>query len=141
MMRALSAMLLIGVLAAAPYEEAQTLKVDVDLVNVYFTVCNHKGKLITKLGRDSFSVFEDGQPQTVTNFSQESDVPLTIVLLVDTSGSVRYKLQFEKEAAVAFLLTTLRRGRDKAALVTFNHAFELQQDYTDDPAVIARALR
>lgn len=141
MLRSLCTMLLIVVLAAAQTGEDQTIWVDVDLVNIYFTVCNHKGRFITDLRRESFAVLEDGQAQTITHFSRETDVPLTIVLLIDTSGSVRDKLRFEKEAAAAFLQTTLRRGRDKAALVTFDHIFELQQDYTDDPAVLTTAVR
>ncbi len=139
MLRALCVMLLVVVLAFSGQE--QTINVDVDLVNLYLTVCNHKGRLILDLGRESFSVFEDGQPQLITHFSRETDLPLTMVLLVDTSGSVRDKLHFEKEAASAFLQATLRRNRDKAALVTFDYDFELRQDYTDDPAALSTALR
>src|SRR5262245_3002265 len=72
-----------------------TLAVDVDRVNVVFSVSTKTGKFITKLRRDDFKVFEDGQPQQITNFSTETDLPLNIALLVDTSGSVRGKLRFE----------------------------------------------
>jgi VWFA-related protein len=84
-------MILIVALAAALSGEEQTIRVNVDLVNVYLTVCNHRGRLITGLGRESFAVIEDGRPQIITNFSRETDVPLTIVLLIDTSGSVHDK--------------------------------------------------
>ena len=140
MLRAWFTMLLAVVLAAAQPAEDHLLRVEVDLVNIYFTVCNSKGRTIADLGRESFSVFEDGTPQTITNFSQESDVPLTMVLVIDTSGSIRDKLLFEKQAAVQFLQTTLRPGRDKAALFTFDTVLELQQDFTDDPAVLDQAV-
>jgi Ca-activated chloride channel family protein len=140
MLRVMSTMLLLVVLAAAQPGEEQSLKVDVDLVNLYLTVCNHRGRLISNLARESFAVFEDGQPQLITHFSRETDVPLSIVLLIDTSGSVRDKLHFEQEAAADFLYATVRRARDKAALVTFDHTFELQQDFTDDSSLLAKAV-
>jgi VWFA-related protein len=141
MLRVLCTLLLAGMLAAAQPAEEQTIKVEVDLVNIYFTVCNQKGRLIPDLGRDSFIVFEDGQLQTVTNFSREADLPLTIVMVVDTSGSVWDKLRFEQRAATDFLHATVRRGRDKAALFTFDSLIELKQDYTDDPALLAAAVQ
>jgi VWFA-related protein len=118
----------------------QLITVDVHLVNTYFTVSNKKGHLITKLNRENFTVFEDGTEQVITNFSRETDVPLTIVLVIDTSGSVRDKLRFEQQAAVEFLYTILRRHRDKAAVVTFDSSVDLRQDYTDDPALLAQAV-
>jgi len=141
MLRVLSVVLIASVLAAAQAGLEQTLTVNVDLVNVYFTVCNHKGRLIADLDRERFAIFEDGESQIITNFSRETDTALTIVLLVDVSGSVRDKLQFEQNAATQFLNGTLRRGRDKAALVTFEYSIELEQDYTDDSALLATAVR
>jgi Ca-activated chloride channel homolog len=140
MFRALCTLLLVVVLAAAqPVEES--LSVDVDLVNIYLTVCNRKGHLVADLGRERFAVFEDGRPQVITHFSRQTDVPLTIVLLIDTSGSVRDKMSFEKEAAAEFLYTTLHNGRDKAALMTFDSFLELRQDYTTDSALLAMAVK
>jgi Ca-activated chloride channel homolog len=121
-------------------QQEQTIKVDVDLVNLYLTVCTNKGRLITNLDRESFKIFEDGRQQVITHFSRETDVPLTVVLLMDTSGSVADKLRFERDAIAQFLPTILRKGRDKAALVTFNHDFELQNDYTDDSSVLTASL-
>ena len=129
---------LLGVFAQDP--TAQLITVDVHLVNTYFTVSNKKGHLITKLARENFTVFEDGSEQVITNFSRETDVPLTIVLVIDTSGSVRDKLRFEQQAAVGFLYTVLRRSRDKAAVFTFDSSVDLRQDYTDDPALLAQAV-
>jgi len=141
MTRILCAMLLVVSLAAAQAREENVITVNVDLVNIYFTVCNKKGRLIPDLGRESFTVFEDDNRQTITNFSRETDLPLTIVLLIDTSGSVRYKLSFEQDAAIDFLQSTLRRGRDKAALYTFDSTVDLRQDYTDDLQLLAHAVK
>src|SRR5262245_23380207 len=141
MFRVLPALVLAAVLAAAHRAEEQTIKVDVDLVNVYLTVSNQRGRLISNLTQENFSVFEDGQPQVITHFSRETDVPLSIVLLIDTSGSVRDKLRFEQQAAAEFMYATLRRGRDKAALVTFDHSVELQQYYTDGTALVGGAVK
>src|SRR6185369_5638508 len=132
--------LLMIVAMVLPEALAQTLNVDVDLVNVYFTVCNAKGRIIRNLTRESFTIFEDGSPQVISHFSKETDLPLTLALVMDTSGSVRYKLGFEQEAAVDFLNSTLQRGRDKAALITFDTFVEVRQDYTEDTALLAAAV-
>src|SRR5690349_21211824 len=72
----------------------QTLSVTVDRVNVLFTVAGRGGKLITNLTKNDFVVFEDGEPQTISNFSRDADMPVNIALLIDSSGSVRDKLRF-----------------------------------------------
>ena len=141
MTRVICALLLVVAIATAEEAGEQALTVNVDLVNVYFTVCNKKGRLIPTLGRESFNIYEDESPQTITNFSRETDQPLAIALLIDTSGSVRYKLNFEQEAAVEFLYSTLRRGQDKAAVFSFDSTIELRQDYTDDAQLLANAVR
>jgi Ca-activated chloride channel homolog len=94
--------------------DEETLSVNVDLVNVIFTVADKKGKFIPDLNRQQFKVYEDGKPQSITNFSADSNLPLTIAFLVDTSGSVRDRLRFEQEAAIEFFYSTLRRGKDRA---------------------------
>jgi VWFA-related protein len=127
-------------LVAAAHPGEGQLAVNVDLVNNYFTVCNSKGRLIPDLGRDRFSIFEDGQPQTITHFSKETDVATTMMLLIDSSGSVRDKLGVEQQSAREFLHATLRPGRDEAAILTFDHIFRLRQDYTDDTEVLSKAL-
>jgi VWFA-related protein len=118
-----------------------TISVDVDLVNVVFTAADRRGKFITDLRQNQFTVFEDNKQQTITNFSQETGLPLTVALLVDTSGSVRDKLRFEQEAATEFFYTTLRRGTDRGLVISFDSGVELLQDYSDDPEVLAKAVR
>src|SRR2546421_1842774 len=119
----------------------QTLSVNVDLVNILFTVADKKGKFVTNLRKDDFRVFEDERTQTITNFSSETDLPLTIALLVDTSGSIRDKLRFEQEAAIEFFYSTLQRGKDRAMVISFDSGVELNQDFTDDPEKLADAVR
>ncbi len=119
----------------------QIIQVNVDLVNILFTVADKKGKFVTNLKKEDFRVFEDEKTQNVTNFSSETDLPLTIALLVDTSGSIRDKLRFEQEAAIEFFYSTLQRGKDKAIVVAFDSSPELLQDFTDDPEKLADSIR
>ena len=121
--------------------EDQTLSVNVDLVDLLVSVADKKGKFITSLKKEDFKIFEDERIQSITNFSSETDLPLTIALLVDTSGSIRDKLRFEQEAAIEFFYSTLRRGKDKALVISFDSGVDLLQDFTDDPEVLANAVR
>ena len=117
------------------------LVVNVELVNVLFTVMDRKGKLVTDLDKSNLKLYEDNKLQTITNFSRETDLPLTIALVIDTSTSIRERFKFEQEAAIDFLYRTLRPKKDKALLVTFDSAIELVQDYTDNPEVLSKAIR
>lgn len=119
----------------------QTISVNVDLVNILFTVADKKGKFVTNMKKEDFRVFEDERPQAITNFSSETDLPLTIALLVDTSGSIRDKLRFEQEAATEFFYSTLQRNKDKALVISFDSGVDLLQDFTDDPEKLAEAVR
>src|SRR5204863_7350180 len=119
----------------------QTISVNVDLVNILFTVADRKGKFVTNLRKDDFKIFEDEKIQSITNFSSETDLPLTIALLVDTSGSIRDKLRFEQEAAIEFFYSTLQRCKDKALVISFDSGVDLLQDFTDDPEKLSDAVR
>ncbi|HEY2380279.1 MAG TPA: VWA domain-containing protein [Terriglobia bacterium] len=121
-------------------EDDQTISVNVDLVNILFTVADRKGKFVTNLKKEDFKVFEDLKAQSITNFSSESELPLTIALLVDTSGSIRDKLKFEEDAAIEFFYSTLQRGKDKALLISFDSGVDLLQDFTDDPEKLANEI-
>jgi uncharacterized protein YdeI (BOF family) len=83
-------------------QQQDTLSVNVNLVDLLYTVADKKGKFITSLKKEDFKVYEDDKNQVITNFTSETDLPLTIALLVDTSGSIRDKLRFEQEAAIEF---------------------------------------
>jgi len=119
----------------------ESLVVNVDLVNVLFTVTDRKGKLVTDLDRQNLKLLEDNRSQTITNFTRETDLPLTIAVLIDTSTSIRDRFKFEQQAAIDFLYRTLRPRKDKALLITFDSAIELVQDFTDNAEVLAKAIR
>ena len=118
-----------------------TIHVPVNLVNVLFTVRDKKDRMVLDLTRDDFHVFEDNKPQSITNFSRETDLPLRIGILVDTSNSIRERLHFEQEAAIDFLSETVRPGKDLAFAVAFDVEPQLLQDYTDDADKLATAIR
>ncbi len=120
--------------------DSQTLRVDVDLVNVVFTVTDEKGRFITDLDRDDFTVYEDGTGQEIQNFHTEANLPLRISLLIDASGSILNKLRFEQQAALDFFSETLRPDTDTASVITFDSYVNLMQDFTDDPEVLADAV-
>lgn len=122
-------------------ERGKNLVVNVDLINVLFTVTDRRGKLVTDLSQKELKLFEDNRAQSVTNFSRETDLPLTIALLIDTSTSIRDRFKFEQEAAIDFLYRTIRPKKDKGLLITFDSAIELVQDYTDNPESLAKAIR
>jgi Ca-activated chloride channel homolog len=119
----------------------ERLVVDVELINVSFSVLDKKGKLVTDLGQDEFRIYEDNKAQKITNFARETDLPLTVALLIDTSTSIRDKFKFEQEAAIDFFHTTLRRKKDKGLLMSFDSTIDLLQDFTDDPDQLTKAVK
>jgi Ca-activated chloride channel family protein len=119
----------------------QTYRVSVDLVNVLCSVFDkNTNSFITNLARDDFSIYEDGQKQEIKNFARETNLPLTIAMLIDTSDSVAPKLKFEQEAAISFFQSILRE-KDRAMLVEFDSGVTLLQDFTSDPNKLARQIR
>src|SRR5262245_33273625 len=122
-------------------QQQDTLSVNGNLVDLLYTVADKKGKFITNLRKEDFKVYEDDKNQVITNFTAETDLPLTIALLVDTSGSIRDKLRFEQEAAIEFFYSTLHRGKDKALVISFDSGVDLLQDFSDDPEALANAVR
>src|ERR1700704_7138128 len=87
----------------APIDPTQArITVDVTRVNVLFTVTDKKGRFITDLGKDDFVVTENKKPQVIQEFTAETDLPLRIAILIDTSNSIRDRFKFEQEAAVEF---------------------------------------
>lgn len=127
--------------AASVANGKEKIQVNVNLVPVLFTVTDKKNHLILGLTKNDFQIFEDNKPQTVTYFTQESNLPLRIGVLIDTSNSIRERLDFEKQAAVDFLNDTVRPGEDKAFVVSFDVEPELLQDYTDDVNKLSDAIR
>jgi len=114
---------------------------EVNRVDMLFTVTDKKGRFITDLGKDDFAVFENRRPQTIQEFTAESDLPLRIAILIDTSNSIRDRFKFEQQAAVDFINSVIRRGQDRAMLVSFDSSAELVADLIDDPDKLAAAIR
>jgi VWFA-related protein len=120
-------------------QEEPTIKVDVNLVNVLCSV-RHKGNgLVGNLEKGDFQVFEDGKPQDIKYFTRETDLPLTIGLLVDTSGSQGRLLEDERRAAYQFFSKVLRK-KDLAFLMQFGTEAELLQDETNSPRLLQEGL-
>lgn len=117
----------------------QTLKVNVDVVNLLFNVKDKKGQLLPNLGKDEFQVSEDGKPQTIKYFKAESNLPLTIGILLDTSASQERVLPIEKEVGAQFLQRMLRK-EDEAFLISFDVNVDLLQDYTNNSRDIRKGM-
>ena len=111
------------------------------MVNLLATVRNHKGQIINNLTKNDFLLEEDGRPQTIQYFSQESDLPLTLGLLVDTSLSQLRVLGAERSASYQFLEQVLREDKDQAFVIHFDREVELLQDLTSSRAKLEAALK
>jgi len=120
-------------------EPLQTFKAQVNVVNLFFNVKDKHGLLIPNLTKNDFEVFEDGKQQTIKYFSAESNQPLTLGILVDTSPSQTRVLTIEQEACSEFLHNVLR-SKDLAFLINFDSDIDLDQDYTNNTRDLARAL-
>src|SRR5712671_1861414 len=110
---------------------AGTVKVNVNVVGLFFNVKDKHGALIPNLTKDDFQVFEDGALQTIKYFAAESNLPLTLGMLIDSSGSQRNVLDMEKQVGGAFLRQILT-DKDEAYVIDFNVDAELVQDFTRD---------
>ena len=124
---------------AAPRQEATPQPQDqgkitqvVNLVDVLFTVLNRRNKLVPDLEKDDFKVWDDKSPESIRYFSRQTDLPLRIGLLMDTSNSIRDRLKFEQDAATSFLFSVLRHSKDQAFVMTFDDEPAILQGFTDD---------
>jgi VWFA-related protein len=124
---------------AAPEELPAPITVDVSVVNILTAVHDKRGSLVGNLNKEDFTVLEDGQPQTIKYFDRNTDLPLTIGLLVDVSGSQRNLIQIERNAASQFFSKVLRK-KDEAFLISFGEESELLQDYTSSPRLLQEGL-
>jgi VWFA-related protein len=113
---------------------------EVKLVTVYATVRDKKGKIVPTLNKEDFVIDEDGRPQTISNFVRNSDLPLTLGLLVDTSLSQRHVLDAERDASFTFLDHMLRE-KDTAFVIHFDREVELLQDLTSSRPKLQAALK
>lgn len=120
-------------------QPVETLKLNVNLVDVVFNVKDKNGNLVPHLTKDDCTIYEDKAAQTLKNFSAESDLPLTLGILLDTSGSEYRTLPLEQEVGGQFLSEVLRK-KDQAFLVSFDVNVDLLQDFTNSPRLLSRAL-
>jgi VWFA-related protein len=127
-------------LLAQSQEPATTIAVDVKVVTLPVTVRDKHGKIVRDLTKDDFTLQEDGRAQTIKYFSQDTNLPLTLGLLVDTSRSQTNVLEAERNASRSFLDQMLVQPKDKAFLLHFDHQVELLQDLTSSHEKLEAAL-
>ena len=120
-------------------EDPSVIKVDVGLVNILFNVRTKRGGLIPDLPKEEFTVFEDGQEQKIKAFTRESNLPLTIGLLVDVSRSQERLIGIEQAASRQFF-TSVLKPKDLAFIISFGQDAELLQDFTNSGKLLSRAL-
>jgi len=120
-------------------QSVSTLQVNVNVVNLFFNVKDKHGTLIPDLKRDDFKVLEDGRPQSIKYFASETDQPLTLGILIDSSVSQERVLPMEKEVGAAFLKEVLR-PKDEAFVISFDVNVDLLQDFTNSTSMLRTAL-
>jgi Ca-activated chloride channel family protein len=124
-----------------PPSDADTIILNVTRVNLLFTVSDKRGRFITDLTKDDFEIFDGKKKQTIRDFAAESDLPLRLAVVIDTSNSIRDRFRFQQEAALEFLRTSMRMAKDKAIVVGFDMLPNLASDLTDDMQKLERAVR
>jgi VWFA-related protein len=137
-----------GLAAASPATNSDqpnsvvTIKSRVNEVNVLFIAMDKHGKFVRDLGERDFSILDDHKPpQSIVRFSQQTELPLQLGLLIDTSGSVRGRFQFEQDAAVGFLQHIIRPHYDHAFVEAFNARGKVMQDFTDNVTLLAAGIQ
>lgn len=125
---------------AAAQSEAPPIRAEVTRVNMLFTVTDKRGRFITDLTKDDFQVFENKKPQEILEFTAETDLPLRLAVLIDTSNSIRDRFHFQQEAATNFI-NSVMRPEDKAIVVSFDTSAELVADMTNNTNILENAVR
>ncbi len=121
-------------------EDPTRITVEVTRVNMLFTVMDKKGRFVTNLNKDDFELVENKRDQRIQEFSAETDLPLRLGILIDTSNSVRDRFKFEQQAATEFVHSVMTAQRDKAMLVSFDSSAEMVSDLVDQPNDIIRGI-
>lgn len=122
-------------------DEQTRIVLDVTRVNMLFTVTDKRGRFVTNLVKDDFEVIESRQPQAIQEFTAETDLPLRLGILIDTSNSIRDRFRFAQEAAIQFINNTVRPRQDKAVVVSFDTSPQLVADLTDDVVALEKSVR
>jgi VWFA-related protein len=122
-------------------DERTRIILDVTRVNLLFTVTDKKGRFVTELSKDDFSIREGKHDQKILEFVSETDLPLRLAILVDTSNSIRERFKFIQEAAIEFIKSVVRPHQDKATVVSFDTSAELQADLSGDVEKLENSIR
>ncbi len=127
--------------SSAPKQEPaqksnETIISVVNLVDVLFTVLNRRNKLVPELEKGDFKIWDDKAPQAIRYFSKQTDLPLRIGMLLDTSNSIRDRIKFEQDASTNFLFSVLRRNKDEAFVMTFDDEPQIVQPFTGDAGAL-----
>src|SRR4030081_3002426 len=109
-------------------DELSIITVDVTRVSLLFTVTDRKGRFVTDLTKEDFEVIEAKKPQLIQEFTAESDLPLRLGRLIDSSNSIRDRFKFEQEAAISFINSVIRTNQDRVMVVSFDTKAELVAD-------------
>jgi len=117
------------------------ITLEVNRVSLLFTVSDKKGRFVTDLVKDDFDIRENKKQQAILEFTAETNLPLRMAILIDTSNSIRERFRFQQEAATRFIDSVVRRHQDKAIVVSFDTAAELVADMTDDSEVLSKAVQ
>jgi len=117
-------------------KSSETIISVVNLVDVLFTVLNRRNKLVPELEKSDFKIWDDKAPQEIRYFSRQSDLPLRIGMLLDTSNSIRDRLKFEQDASTNFLFSVLRHNKDEAFVMTFDDEPQIVQAFTGDAGAL-----
>src|SRR6202795_2952158 len=135
---------LAAALPTRPQEPSQqqgpVIRTQVNLVNLFVTVRDKSKRIVTDLKKEDFKILEDGQSQEIAFFSKEVTLPITLAMLLDTSGSEQYMLGSIQDAGGRFLDRVLRKG-DEALVMSFDSDVDLLSDFTDDRGQLERAIR
>jgi VWFA-related protein len=117
-----------------------TFRSEITRVNMLFTVTDKKGHFVTDLKKSDFTVTENKKPQAILEFTAESDLPLRLAILIDTSGSITDRFRFQQEAAENFIHGVMR-DQDRAAVIAFDSSAELVADLTNNTGTLENAIR
>ncbi|MBA3692474.1 MAG: VWA domain-containing protein [Acidobacteria bacterium] len=121
-------------------EDDEVIKIDTEAVNVLFTAQDRNRRLLTDLKQTDVRIVENGQPQEITAFARQVDLPLSLAILIDTSASQERTLPEEKSAAKAFLQSVIRPAKDEVSIVSFTGETTLEQGMTNNLTRLARAV-
>lgn len=121
-------------------DEEAVIKITTLNVALPVTVLDDRGKFVPDLKKDNFRVFENNQPQPIVEFHSQANLPLNVAILMDTSTSVRNKLEFEKIAINQFLRSVVRKDKDSVAFITFDTTIEVRNDFTTDLTQVLKTV-